>query len=158
MSRVGLGGASEEIWRSGLWAQLTPSEKAVLPILCGLSDHTTDGFQISYRGIRRFAGINSDTTVARVLDRFERMHLLKIHRARADGGLRACNSYELTLDDPRFHQMMSELYERERNEIEAERQNRQEQRKIRRRVLAKKRIKSDRSHAIPGSDKLPTPA
>ena len=62
VSRVGLGGRLEVVVRTGLWAHLTPSEKAVLIVLCELSDQTTGGLQISYRGIRRFAGIGSDTT------------------------------------------------------------------------------------------------
>ena len=155
--RCGLGGTLESVIRSGLWASLTAAEKAVLPALCGLSDQATDKLQISYRGIRRRAGINSDTTVARVLQRFERLHILRIHRAR-DGALRACNSYELTLDDPRLLQSMTELYESDLKEIEAEREIRQEHRNMRRRLLAKKRANSDTSGAIPDSAKFPTPA
>jgi len=157
VSRIGLGGSLEEVMRSTLWAHLTPSEKAILPVLCALKDHTTDGLQISYRGIRRFAGIGSDTTVARVLDHFQQMHLLKIHRGMNEG-LRACNSYELTLNDPRLLELMTECYESEQKEIEAERESRREYRNLRRRVLAKKRAKSDTSGAIPDPDQFPTPA
>jgi hypothetical protein len=158
VARVGLGGMLEQVVRSGLWANLTPSEKAVLPVLCEMSEHNAEGFCISYRGIRRFAGIGSDTTVARVLDRFQRRHLLKVHRATADGGLRACNSYDLTLDDPQLHQLMAEFCESERKGIEAERLIRQEHRNLRRRVLAKKPTKPDTSDGIPDSDQVPTPA
>jgi hypothetical protein len=158
VSRVGLGGMLEMVVRSGLWASLTPSEKAVLPVLCALSDHTTEGVCVSYRGIRRFSGIGSDTTVARVLHRFEQMHLLNIHRGKDDDGLRVCNRYELTLDDPRLHQLMTELREWEEKEIDAERQCRREQRNMRRRVVAKKPTKSDTSGTIPDSDQFPTPA
>ena len=158
VSRVGLGGPLEMIVRSGLWANLTPSESKVLAVFCALHDQTTDKFQISYCGIRRYAGIKSDTTVARVLNRFQQMHLLKIHRARADGGLRACNSYHLTLDDPRVHDLMTKIYEGERDEIEAERQSRQEHRNMRRRVLAKKPKKTDTSDGIPDTNQLPTSA
>jgi hypothetical protein len=159
VSRSGLGGSLEAVIRSGLWANLTPSEKAVLPVLCGLSDQTTDGLQISYRGIRRFAGINSDTTVARVLNRFQRIHLLNIHGGpRTEGGLRPRNCYQLTLDDPRLLRLMTEFYECEQKEIQAERQSRQEYRNMKQRGLTKKPINSDASKAIPGSDELPTPA
>jgi len=143
VSRVGLGGSLEQVIRSGLWANLTPSERSILPVLCELGDSTKDAFEMSYRGIRHYSGIGSDTTVLAALHHFEQMHLLKIHRAREAGGLlRACNSYELTFDDQRLLELMAEFYQREQKEIEAERQNRQEQRNIRRRVLAKKPINS----------------
>jgi hypothetical protein len=159
VSRVGLGGLLEQVIRSGLWASLTPSERSILPVLCELRDSTKDAFQMSYRGIRRKAGVRSDTTVCAALHHFEQLHLLKIHRAREVGGLlRACNSYELTFDDPRLLELMAEFYQCEQKEIEAERQSRQELRNIRRRVLAKKPKKNDTSDGIPDPDQLPTSA
>jgi hypothetical protein len=159
VSRVGLGGSLEQIIRSGLWAHLTPSERTILPVLCELRDSTKDAFEMSYRGIRRYSGIGSDTTVRAALHHFEQMHLLKIHREREAGGLlRACNSYELTLDDPRLLELMAEYYQCEQEEIEAERQSREEQRNIRRHILAKKPKQNDTSDGIPDPDQLPTSA
>src|SRR5205814_5380696 len=86
-------------------------------------------------GIRRYSGIRSDTTVRAVLSRFERMHILNTRRSTADGGLRACNSYELTMDDPQLLQLMTEIYDWEQNEIALERETRREQRKARQRFV-----------------------
>jgi len=131
ISRAGLGGPLEMMIRSGLWAHLTPSEKAILAVLCELTDQGTNPLQLSYRGISRFSGVSSDSTIARVLKRFRTMRILKIYGGIAGDGLRACNSYELTLDDPELQRNMAEIYESERHEINAEREWRKEQRKLR---------------------------
>jgi hypothetical protein len=131
LSRVGCGGALEMVIRSGLWSQFTASERAILPVFSELTEHGTSPVTLSYRGIRRFSGIRSDSTVAAVLRRFQTMHLLHVHRGMAENGLRACNSYELTLDDPHLQKAMLEIYESERHEIEAEREYRKEQRQRR---------------------------
>jgi len=158
VSRVGLGGSLEDVIRSGLWSHLTRSEKAVLPVLCALTDPSANGLQLSYRGIRRFAGIRSDTTVGRVLMRFEAMNVLKVHRGTSEGGLRTCNSYELMLDNPRFLQLMTDIYEWERREIEAERDSRQDERNARRReLIAKKSVAANAQQGVPESHQLPTP-
>lgn len=126
VERAGLGGALEAVIRSGLWAHMTPSEKAILPVFCGLS--ATDELQLSYAAIRRFSGVRSDTTVSAVLTRFENvLHLLKVRRG-TDGNLRACNSYRLTLDDPQLREIMDEVHNAERKEIEAEQELRRERR------------------------------
>jgi hypothetical protein len=70
-SRVGTSGfALENLVRSGLWASLTKSEIAALGVLLAYADSATGIAKISYRGIMRYAGIGSFTTVSRVLRRF----------------------------------------------------------------------------------------
>ena len=57
---------------------------------------------ISYRGLMRYAGIGSHSTVATALKRFQALHIVHVHKGRTSDGLRACNVYQLTLDDPFF--------------------------------------------------------
>jgi hypothetical protein len=79
----------------------------------------------------RRAGIGSPSTVSKVIRRFENIHLLKTVRLR-DSDLRAVNGYYVSADDPRFQQIVSEIYLKQREEIEIERQLRAEARKTRR--------------------------
>jgi hypothetical protein len=130
-SRVGLGGRLENIVRSGLWAYLHPSERAILGVLCELSESNTDSLQISYRGLMRFAGVRSYATVARVVKQFERICLLKVDRSVGGDGLRNCNRYVLTLNHPVLHDLMASLYQQQHREIEAEREIRKDQRRRR---------------------------
>jgi hypothetical protein len=94
---------------------------------------------LSYRGIRRYTGVSSDSTVARVLQRFSAMHILQICRSMGENGFRSCNSYALTLDDPQLKKAMQEIWESERQEIEAERELRKEQRQFRQAEIASRK-------------------
>lgn len=79
-SRVGLGGRVENLVRSGLWAALSHSEKAILAVFCELADPNTHNLRISYRGLMRFAGVRSCATVAGATKHFERICLLRVER------------------------------------------------------------------------------
>lgn len=143
MSRVGLGGtALEPIVRSGLWAELTPSERAVLPVFCTFSDGSAGGLSMSYAAIRRYSGIRSDSTVAAVIGHFIQLHMLDVYPSRNSDGLRNCNRYELTLDDPDLHAIMAEISASERREIEAEKELRLKARRARAAALRRKKPKS----------------
>jgi hypothetical protein len=81
-SRVGVSGFSlEEILRTGFWASLSCSEARILVVFCTFCAPSSSDTPISYRGIMRFAGVRSQTTVSRVLKRFAGMGLLDIHRS-----------------------------------------------------------------------------
>jgi len=104
---------------SGIWAALTPSERSILVVLdayaCG------DWVEISYRGIARFSGVTSFTTISRALKRLHNLHLLIRDQGERKDGLRACGCYRFTTDDEQFIGMVEETYQRLRSEIEAER-------------------------------------
>jgi len=121
----------EMVVRSGLWEDFSPSEKAILPVLLTYAERETGITTISYRGIMRYAGIGSPSTVSKALRRFEHMHLLKTIRGR-DSELRAVNAYCVSADDPRFQELVNEICRKQREEIEIERQLRAEARKERR--------------------------
>jgi len=105
--------------RSGVWASLLPSERSILGVLDVFSDG--DAVTISYRGLMRYAGIGSQSTVSSALKRFQNLHILQPNRKRTAAGLRACNSYRWTLDDPAFLSTVAEIRERQENEIKLER-------------------------------------
>ena len=70
--RVGVSGSELEVLvRSGLWAQLTPSQQKVLPVLLAFRDEETRLIDISYRGLTRIshkecAGRGGETEIDRV--------------------------------------------------------------------------------------------
>ena len=134
--RVGVSGFDlmETIIRSGLWKDFSPSERAILPVLLDYADRSNGLATISYRGIMRYAGIGSPTTVSKALRRFENIYILKIFRGK-DSGLRAINAYCVSADDPRFQEIVTEICRKQREEIEIERQLREEARNARKSYL-----------------------
>jgi hypothetical protein len=126
------GGRLENIVRSGLWAELSHSKKAILAVFCELADANDHSLRISYRGLMRFAGVRSCATVAGAIKHFERICLLKVERGLSGDGLRACNVYRLTLDHPVLLKNMTNIHQHQQAEIKAERELREEERKGRR--------------------------
>ena len=117
----------EFLVKSLVWASLTPSERSILGVLDAFSDGET--VTISYRGIMRYAGIGSQSTVANGLKRLQNLQVFKkLQRPSADG-LRACGAYSWTLDDPGFQDLARETHEREHAEIRLERAVRVEARR-----------------------------
>ena len=130
-SRVGVSGFSlEGIVRMGFWATLTCSEARVLVVFCTFCAPGSGNKAISYRGIMRFAGVRSQSTVSRVLKRFSRMGLLEITRGSAHG-FRTCNTYSLTLHSHALTETLREIYQRQREAIAVEKQIRTELRAAR---------------------------
>lgn len=132
--RVGVSGfCFEDVVRSGLWASLTPCERAVLAVLPTFAEPSTGRTEISYLGIMRFSGVRSPSTVSKVLKRFRQLHMIEIWRSTDAQGFRGCNSYRLTLDTPEFLRMAREIHRRTEQDIAEQRAQRAEQRGIRRR-------------------------
>jgi hypothetical protein len=130
--RVGTCGSPLELLvRSGVWASLTPAQRSIIPVLLIFTDLETGKATISYRGIMRHAGVQSQTTVAQALKRFEALHLLVVDRTHDGEGFRNCNSYRLCFDDPAFHEVATGLYRAQRQQIEHERELRREARRTR---------------------------
>jgi hypothetical protein len=110
-----------------VWASLTPSERSILGVLDCFSDGDT--VTISYRGIMRYAGIGSQSTVANGPKRLQNLHVLKKAQNLSGDGLRSCGAYNWTLADPAFEALARQTHERQQAEIVFERAMRTEARK-----------------------------
>lgn len=135
--RVGCGYSRLEwVIRSGLWAQLSPSQCSILGVLDAFTNPETSEVVISYRALARYGGIGSFATIRGALRRFQELGLLEIKRGLDGDGFRACSRYELTFDSPRFLSIVNEIHERQRQEVELDRAFRAEERKRRRQQKA----------------------
>ena len=133
--RIGAGAFPfDTLIRSGIWASLTPSQRSILPVLQTFAGNgsTDSTVTISYRGLMRYAGVGSHSTVATALKRFQALHLVHVQKGADNGGLRACNRYRLTFDEPAFLASANKELEKLRNEIALERQLRSSARQQRR--------------------------
>ena len=128
--RAGTSGSRVEVLvRSRLWASLTPCQRSLIPVLETFADPLTHKAKISYRGMMRYAGLRSQSTVSVALKRFCALHFLRVESNRDGEGLRACNTYELCFDGAEFLSLANECYQRHREEIERERELRKAARK-----------------------------
>jgi hypothetical protein len=76
--RVGASGSAlETLIRSGIWAALTPAQRSIVPVLDTFADTGTHTVTISYRGMMRYAGVRSQSTVATALKRFRALRFLR---------------------------------------------------------------------------------
>ena len=127
--RVGTSGTELELLvLSGLWALLTATQQKIVPVLRAFRDEETGWAQISYRGLMRYAGVGSATSIARAIRGFECLHALRVERTQAVGVVRGCSRYRLTFDDADFLRGLNEVYRRHREAIERERAFRAEAR------------------------------
>ena len=132
--RVGTNGSVFEwLVRAGLWGWLSPAQRSVLVALQAFTDAETGLAKVSYRGLMRYSGVGSATSVAVAIKRFRRIHLLQVEPRIGGDGFRACNCYRLTFDDPKFLSLLNEIHRRNFEEVELERAFRAEERKRRRR-------------------------
>jgi hypothetical protein len=117
--------------RSGIWSDLSHAERSILPALVTFTDRDTGFAPISYRGLMQYSGVGSQATIAAAIRHFEQMRLLQVVRLPGALCLRRVNQYRLTLDDPDFQATVMKSFQRQRDEIELERQLRTELRKAR---------------------------
>jgi hypothetical protein len=130
--RVGASGSAlETLIRSGIWAALTPAQRSIVPVLNIFADAETHRVTISYRGIMRYAGVRSQSTVATALKRFRALRFLLVEARRDSDGFRDCNSYRLRFDDPDFLQLAKDCHQRHAEQIDQERAFRQKERQKR---------------------------
>jgi hypothetical protein len=107
--------------RSGIWALLTPKQHSILPVLATFTPTNETMVTISYRGIARYAGVGSHSTIATALRRFQSFHFVCKSRTPTEGGFRNCNSYQWTLENPKFLEIAATQQKKQRADIEAER-------------------------------------
>ena len=102
--RAGVSGSELEVLvRSGMFGQLSPSERSILVVLTIFRDLDTRLTRMSYEAMGRYAGVGSGATVSRSLKRLARLHAIQIHQGARIGATRECNAYRVTLeDDPKF--------------------------------------------------------
>jgi hypothetical protein len=123
--RVGTSGSQlDTLIRSGIWASLTPAQRSILPVLQTFS-HEND-VEISYRGIVRYSGVGSHSTISSAVKRFKALHILCVQNRTASDGLRACNLYRLTLDDADFLNLADASHKKHLKAIALERELRAE--------------------------------
>jgi hypothetical protein len=135
--RVGTSGTALEILiRSGIWASLSPAQRSIIPVLETFADPQTHSVTISYRGIMRYAGIRSQSTVSAGLKRFQKLHFLRVGHSRELDGLRACNTYQLCFDDAEFLACANRCFHQQKDQIEHERELRRQARNQRRQTAA----------------------
>jgi integrase len=132
--RTGVSGSEfESLIRSGVWAQLSPTQRSILPVLLAFRDSDTGVTTISYRGLMRYSGVGSPKSISRAIWRLQALHVLKVYRAERVGVVQSCSSYYLTLEDPQFIQLLNEVHSRHRASIDRERTFRSRLRSLRER-------------------------
>ncbi len=134
--RVGTTGSEFELLvRSGFWSELTPTQRAILPVLAAFRDTETGLTTISYLGLMRYSGVRSSASIAKAISGFQRLHVLNVRPNHLVGVVRGCNSYQLTLEDPDLLRLMNERRRVHRDEIEREREFRKRARTSREKQL-----------------------
>ena len=131
--RVGVSGSEFEVLvRSGVFGLLTAGERSILVTLAVFRDSETGLTKISYAAIARYSGVASRSSISRALRQLARMRAIEVHRGARGGITRECNTYRVTLDDPKFLQLCNEVYRLTRDQVAQERQHRADLRKQRR--------------------------
>lgn len=118
----------EMLVRSCLWGTLSHAERSILPVLATFARVNNGVAEISYRGLMRYSGVGSHATIAKSLKHFEQMRLLKVVRASAARPIRQVSQYSFSFDDPEFQAMVTQVFQRQREEMELEKALREEQR------------------------------
>lgn len=131
----------ETLIRCGIWAELTPAQRSIIPVLENFAESSV--VQISYRGLMRYAGVRSASTVSAALKRFCALGFLRVDAKRDADGLRVCNKYRFCPDDPHFVRIANECHRHQQEQITYERQLRKEARKNRAQLLRVNPLSND---------------
>jgi hypothetical protein len=120
--RVGFSGSELEVLvRSGLWGQLTPAERSILPVLHIFRDTETGLARISYGAIMRYAGVGSRENVSKALRHLEQIHAIETSRTPRFGITRDVSLYRVTLESETLLRLCTETYSQSRPQVERER-------------------------------------
>jgi hypothetical protein len=101
----------EPLVRAGAWAWLGDGARAILVALACFTDPATGEATISTRGLGRYSGKMSRSTITTVIRQLENVGLLKVNRAK-DGAICKVSTYRLTLDSEKFQRLLGEVHER----------------------------------------------
>lgn len=129
--------------RSGLWAQLSPPARSIVPVLLEFGQRNpleqTLAVQVSYRALARSSGVASHRAIARVLRELQEIHWLTPVRGRREPGagpVRTVSTYVITPRSDELLELANAHFAKTRDDIEVERRFRAEQRSKRpRRVV-----------------------
>ena len=129
---------------SGLWAQLSPHARSLVPVLLELAERDpktrTLALQISYRALQRFSGVSSPNAVANALRELQEIQWLtpsKGQRTPGGGPVRNTSTYIITPRSDALMELAHATVAEFRRDIEEERKLRAEERERRRTLLTK---------------------
>lgn len=130
----------ELLVKSGIWAVLSPQAQRIAPVLLCLAvedEHQTFRVQISNRGIMRYSGVRSFSSVIKGIRQLEEIEWLQCvpGETRAGTELRSVSTYRLTPYSDGLMELANAMTVQNRLEIAAEREMRKWQRRTRRQAL-----------------------
>jgi hypothetical protein len=134
--------------RTGMFGQLSAAERSILPVLEAFRDPDSGLTTLSYQAIIRYSGVSGRTTVSKTLQHLQRLHAIQIHQGARSGITRKCNTYKLTLDDPKFLDLCNKTSKIVREQIAQERSYRSDLRADREREADAQRATVRRSFAL----------
>ena len=108
---------------SGIWARLSPSARALAPVLLELAEQV-DGMRvvtISFRAITRYSGVVSPNALSAALQELEQIHFLSIVAGRREpdsGPVRTASTYVLTPRSDELMELANANYKQIREEID----------------------------------------
>jgi len=130
----------ELLVKSGIWARLSPQAQRIAPVLFCLAtkeDRDTFRVQISNRAIMRYSGAKSFSSVSKAISQLEEIEWLQCvpGTARAGAELRSTSTYLLTPYSDALQELANATFVQQKQEIEAEREIRKQQRRARREAM-----------------------
>jgi hypothetical protein len=133
--RVGFESDIGLLVRSGLWAQLSPPARSIVPVLLELGKRNPLGqtlaVQVSYRALARSSGVASHRAIARVLRELQEIHWLTPVRGRREPGaglVRTVSTYVITPRSDELLELANAHFAKTRDDVEVQRRLRAEQR------------------------------
>jgi hypothetical protein len=137
LREVGSQGPQSLLIRTGIWARLPEPARRMVPVFlefAGRIENQTARVHMSYRGLRRFTGLNSDASVRKGILALEQMGWLRREGARRETGsiIRTAGTYVLTPWSDGVMALGNSLMREEREAIECERELRKRAREHRR--------------------------
>jgi hypothetical protein len=130
----------ELLVKSGIWPALSPQAQRIAPALLSLAtkeERDTFRVRISNRGIMRYSGVRSFSSVSKGIRQLEEIEWLECLPSDALAGsvLRSVSTYRLTPYSDGLMELAQAMAAQSRKEIEAERELRKQQRRARRHAL-----------------------
>jgi hypothetical protein len=128
---------------SGLWALLSPTAQAIVPVMLELGDRvggTQDRtLRISYRALGRYSGVKSPNAIAHALRELQEIHwLTTLPRQASSCPVRETSTYLITARSDELTELAQTNFAQTRSEIDIERQLRSDARRRRKRALLTK--------------------
>jgi hypothetical protein len=126
---------------SGIWAMLSPTARALVPVLLEYADRESEApisIRISYMALARYSGISSPNAIAGALRELQEIHWLSMFpgtRTPGSAPVRESSSYVLTPRSDELIEHAQAIYSQMREEIEVQRTLRAEARAKRARSL-----------------------